>query len=227
MIVLGELVEDEQLPSESVLMEQFGVSRPTLREAFRILEAEGVITVRRGVRGGARVQVPTVDAAAQQAGLLLQYRGALLSDVYDVRTILEPAAARLLAERRTSTDIERLETALEAQRESLLDEKASGIADASFHRMIIELCGNEALQMMVSMVSHIIREGDRAFVETHDRETERELAEIALKAHAKLVDLVKRRKGVEVEEHWKRHLSESAKIVLGDRAQTTVVELLS
>src|SRR4051812_34834568 len=197
MIVLGELTEDEQLPSESVLMEQFGVSRPTLREAFRILEAEGVITVRRGVRGGARVQVPTVDAAAQQAGLLLQYRGALLSDVYDVRTILEPAAARLLAERRTDSDIERLETALEVQRESLRDEKASGIADASFHQLIIELCGNEALQMMVSMVGHIIREGDRAFVETHDWETERELAEIALKAHAKLVDLVKRRKGVE------------------------------
>jgi DNA-binding FadR family transcriptional regulator len=227
MIVLGELTEDEQLPSESVLMEQFGVSRPTLREAFRILEAEGVITVRRGVRGGARVQVPTVDAAAQQAGLLLQYRGTLLSDVYDVRTILEPAAARLLAERRTDGDIERLETALEVQRESLRDERASGIADASFHQLIIELCGNEALQMMASMVGHIIREGDRAFVETHDWETERELAEIALKAHAKLVDLVKRRKGVEVEEHWKRHLGESAKIVLGDRAQTTVVELLS
>ena len=64
-IVLGELKEDDQLPSESVLMEQFGVSRPTLREAFRILEAEGAITVRRGVRGGARVQVPDINVAAR------------------------------------------------------------------------------------------------------------------------------------------------------------------
>ena len=88
-IVLGELKEGDQLPSESVLMEQFGVSRPTLREAFRILEAEGAITVRRGVRGGARVQVPDVKVAARQAGLVLQYRGALLSDVYEVRAIID------------------------------------------------------------------------------------------------------------------------------------------
>ena len=52
-IVLGKLKQDDQLPSENALMEQFGVSRPTLREAFRILESEGAITVRRGVRGGA------------------------------------------------------------------------------------------------------------------------------------------------------------------------------
>ena len=45
----------DQLPPESALMEQFGVSRPTLREAFRILEAEGAISIRRGVRGGARL----------------------------------------------------------------------------------------------------------------------------------------------------------------------------
>jgi DNA-binding FadR family transcriptional regulator len=52
-IVLGELKEGDQLPSESVLMEEFGVSRPTLREAFRILEAEGAITAPCGVRGAA------------------------------------------------------------------------------------------------------------------------------------------------------------------------------
>ena len=89
-IVLGERKEGDQLPPKSVLMEQFGVSRPTLREAFRILEAEGAITVRRGVRGGARVQAPDIGVAARQVGLLLQYRGALLSDVYEVRAVLEP-----------------------------------------------------------------------------------------------------------------------------------------
>src|ERR1700739_234526 len=108
-IVLGELKEGDQLPSESVLMEQFGVSRPTLREAFRILEAEGAITVRRGgrggargraagsgavtgrraARGGARVRLRGIGCAARQVGLVLQYRGTLLSDVYEIRTVLE------------------------------------------------------------------------------------------------------------------------------------------
>src|SRR5260370_7958603 len=99
-IVLGELKEGDQLPPESVLMEEFGVSRPTLREAFRILEAEGAITVRRGVRGGARVQAPDLSVAARQIGLLLQYRGALLSDAYAVRPVLHPPPARMAASRR-------------------------------------------------------------------------------------------------------------------------------
>jgi DNA-binding FadR family transcriptional regulator len=53
-IVRGDLKTGDALPSETVLMEMFGVSRPTLREAFRILEAESLISVRRGARGGAR-----------------------------------------------------------------------------------------------------------------------------------------------------------------------------
>lgn len=47
-IVTGELKPGELLPNEAILMQQFGVSRPTLREAFRILESEAIITVLRG-----------------------------------------------------------------------------------------------------------------------------------------------------------------------------------
>src|SRR5439155_10979415 len=89
-IVSAELSEGDALPSEAALMAQFGVSRPTLREAFRVLEAEGLITVRRGAHGGARVRTPNDDAAGRYAGLVLEYRGATLSDVYDARNIIEP-----------------------------------------------------------------------------------------------------------------------------------------
>ncbi len=208
-------------------MEEFGVSRPTLREAFRILEAEGAITVRRGVRGGARVQVPDIDVAARHAGLLLQYRGALLSDVYEIRAVLEPAAARMAARRRTSADLARLQEALDRQRESADDPGGSFAADADFHRLIVELSGSETLQVLAGMVTNIIREGDRAYAETHDWQTEQELAKIALRAHTRLVELIRKRSGDEAENLWKRHLAESAKIVLGDRASATVVELLS
>src|SRR4029450_11176652 len=100
-IVRGELREGDALPPEPVLMQQFGVSRPTLREAFRILESEGLIEVRRGARGGARVRRPEDDVVARYAGLLLQYRGTTVSDVFDARARLEAPAARMLASRRS------------------------------------------------------------------------------------------------------------------------------
>src|SRR5947208_1536000 len=100
-IVRGELKAGDALPPETNLMEQFGVSRPTLREAFRVLESEALITVRRGSRGGARIEVPTGDVAARHAGLLLQVRGTTLGDVYRARMIVEPPAAGMLAGRKS------------------------------------------------------------------------------------------------------------------------------
>src|SRR6266516_3287083 len=115
-IVAGELREGDALPSEASLMAQFGVSRPTLREAFRVLESEGLISVRRGAHGGARVQIPNGEAAARYAGLVLEYRGTTLEDVYDARNIIEPPCAALLAKRRTQADLTRLRKELDQAR---------------------------------------------------------------------------------------------------------------
>src|ERR671938_440852 len=93
-IVRGELKEGDALPPETNLMEQFGVSRPTLREAFRVLESEALITVRRGVQGGARVSAPDPEVAARYAGLILEYRGATLGDVYRAAAVIEPPCTR-------------------------------------------------------------------------------------------------------------------------------------
>src|SRR5215207_5471314 len=88
-IVGRVLLEGDALPSEVMLTEEFGVSRPTLREAFRVLEAEGLITVRRGARGGARVHAPNTDVAARYAGLVLEHQGTTLADVYAARVLLQ------------------------------------------------------------------------------------------------------------------------------------------
>ena len=90
-IVRGELAEGETLPSEQQLQARFVVSRPTLREAYRILESESLITIRRGAHGGAVVRVPNSDVAARYAALILEYRGTPLDDLYQARIVIEPA----------------------------------------------------------------------------------------------------------------------------------------
>src|SRR5437879_811212 len=71
-IVLGERVEGEMLPPEVQLMAELGVSRPTLRQALRILETELLVTVHRGRNGGTKVNRPSSQVAGRYLGNLLQ-----------------------------------------------------------------------------------------------------------------------------------------------------------
>src|ERR1044072_4456319 len=110
-IIRGELSDGDALPAEAALMTEFAVSRPTLREAFRVLESEALISIRRGARGGARVRPPEGQGAARDPRLVLEHRGTTLQDVYDARTIIETPCAGLLARRRTEEDLARLRAA--------------------------------------------------------------------------------------------------------------------
>src|ERR1700742_1458591 len=113
MFVRGEIPEGTMLPPESELMERFGVSRPTLREAFRVLESESLIQVQRGVHGGARVTRPRRQTLARYAGLILEYEGVTVKDVYDARVALEVPMVEQLAKDRTPKVIAELERIVE------------------------------------------------------------------------------------------------------------------
>src|SRR4051794_2911660 len=82
-IIRRTLSAGDALPNETALMEVYDVSRPTLREALRILESEGLVSVKRGAHGGARVHLPDVSIAAKYAALLLQVRGTTIADVFE------------------------------------------------------------------------------------------------------------------------------------------------
>jgi DNA-binding FadR family transcriptional regulator len=99
LIVSGKLSEGDSLGHEPDLVKRFGVSRPSLREALRILEAEGLISVVRGMLGGIVVHKPDERMTARTAALLLQARNVSLADVFDARSLLEPIAVRLIASR--------------------------------------------------------------------------------------------------------------------------------
>ena len=79
-IIDGELSDGDLLPRQEVLVEQFNVSLVSLREASAILETEGLVSVRRGNRGGAVVHAPAKASAAYMLGLLLQSDTVPLAD---------------------------------------------------------------------------------------------------------------------------------------------------
>ena len=234
-IVRGELRPGETLPAESQLMEQFGVSRPTLREAFRILEAETLINVRRGSRGGARVVAPDASVAARYVGLLLQMRGATINDVYEARMISEPPCARLLAERRTDEDLEKLTQVVDelkaevaAKRPFIPDPYVWASLTDRFHELILEGCVNTTMAIQGAVLQDIIATHLRTKIAQRDDNDTDERFQRAIRSYTKLISLVKAGNGAAAEKHWRTHMEGAALSLLKDDLKTKpVVDLFA
>lgn len=224
MIIRGEIAEGSMLPSESELMERFGVSRPTLREAFRVVESESLIKVERGVRGGARVQRPRRETLARYAGLILEYEGITLKDVYDARVTMETPMVVQLARQRDPAVIAELEQIVEL--ESRLPPGGDAVSQLTeFHAAIARLSGNKTLRMINEMLHHIIEKGNRSLQPTSGAHAEHAVRRSS-KTHRMLLDLIKAGKADAAGELWSRHLRKAEEFLLTGAELATVVDLL-
>jgi DNA-binding FadR family transcriptional regulator len=227
-IVTGELREGDTLPPETALMEQFGISRPTLREAFRILESEHIIQIKRGAHGGAHVLVPDAGAAGRYAGALLQYRGTTLADLYEARAHLEAAGVEILARKRSAADLGKLDTAI-AESEALLSDPIAYAEkhELQFHRLLIELAGNQTMIVLLDMLLSIIELHNQSFLRSHPVDaTSEETARAAQRAHAKLVDLIRQKAADKAVSFWRQHLRLITEYMISDPGET-VLDVLS
>lgn len=214
-IVQGDLGEGDTLPPEGQLVEQFGVSRPTLREAFRILETERLITVTRGSRTGARVSLPRVENVARYASYWMQAADVAVSDIYEARLALEPYVVRKLASQKSSAATERLRE--EAGRLSLLYESDRErdylIASAEFHRVLMEVGGNETLHFLTRVLQDVIEQYQARYIPSHSEEAERKAGmRRGVKSIVKLIDLIEAGDGDAAEAHWRLHLTNTNKV---------------
>jgi len=227
-IVRGDLQEGDALPPEATLMAQFGVSRPTLREAYRVLESEALISVRRGARGGARVHAPNGDVAARYAGLVLQFRGATLTDVYDARKAIELPAVRHLARRRPVAAVRALDANLAAARAHLDDPAELIRLQEAFHLLIVQCHGNQTLVVFAEMVHHIIELHNASYVARWGGgPEERKGAKLGERTHERFLDLVRAGDVEAAEQLWGRHLDEGADYRLRGTDAKTVLDLLA
>lgn len=226
-IVRGELREGDTLPPEAELVSMFGVSRPTLREAVRILESEGLISISRGARGGARVHRPDIDIATKHFGLILQARGTRLLDVYRVRVLIEPAAARMVAETNAKAAAPILRACLAEVSAALNDDTAYGAAWGRFHLSLVELTGIQTLFLMAEMVVGLIEKHLQSVAVNAGRQIDNTPSKRkALHAGEKLVDLIEKGEGAAAETFWREHLSITEKIALRWQPAERIVDLL-
>ena len=213
-IVMGELSEGDLLPPEAEMLEQLSVSRPTLRQAFRVLEAEHLITVQRGSRGGTTVHRPSAKLASRYLGDFLRFRGVTLGDVHDAKLMIEPAAVAELARNHDDATIADLRELLEAQKAAGTDIEMRRAAD-TFHVRVMELAGNSTLSEYAKLIHYLIR-GHVQRYESTRRQDEPPLGHGESGAHERLIELIEAGASHAASRHWREHL-ESVRDQLAQR----------
>ena len=153
-IVSGDLIVDQRLPSEAELAVQFGVSRPTIREALKRLAAQSLIRTQRGAFGGAFVQrLSYAEARAQlitTSTLLLSMNRVSFDTACEARFALEQACAPLAAVRRTPEQLALMRHEITRQAATELTDEAFCASDVAFHRALVDGAQNPVLSYQLS-----------------------------------------------------------------------------
>jgi DNA-binding FadR family transcriptional regulator len=152
----GDVRADERLPSEHELAEKFKVSRPTIREALKILSARNLTRSRRGPSGGTFVKKPTQEEVREiisNTTTMLINSGELdFQSFHEARYEFKIFCCRLAAERRKPVHLEKMKAECEIQKDPNISHEDFFHSDVRFHRIIVEATGNPLLRLIIDPV---------------------------------------------------------------------------
>jgi GntR family transcriptional repressor for pyruvate dehydrogenase complex len=228
-IVSGRLKPGDKLHPENVLQTEFEISRPTLREALRLLESESLITISRGQHGGARVSSIDLGAAARQVGVFLQIEGTTLQDVWLARTIIEPPAVGLLAMSRRPDAFAALEANIaEARQVAQRDPIRYADLSAEFSLLITRHCGNKTIHLFAALIHDIIRrQHEHVTAQTIARTGVDKLRRGSIRDREKLLDLLRSGDAQVAERFWRAHLTHMRDLVLSVYKGPMTIDVLN
>ena len=235
-IIRRELSEGDSLPLEAQLMAQFEVSRPTIREAMRILESESLIVLQRGARGGAKVQPFDGTTVARATGFMLQAMGATIGDVYHARTLIEPEAAKLAAEGRPAEAAaalrEKVALGEEAARQTRTSEDLENVrlATVAFHRTLLQQSGNITLTVIACALDDVVdQHHDFVYRKQSPEMFKERLGHIqyGFRSQERLIQMIEQGLGDAAKAHWHRHMVNAGDFWLDSVASKAFVEITS
>lgn len=144
-ILAGRVTADGMFPSERELAEQLDVSRGAVREAIKVLQAQGIVTSQVGMRGGTRVVGSQGIALGRILRLHVALRAVSFSELTDTRVVLERAATTAAAGSASTADLEPLETLCDEMEEELTSGRFNEL-DTAFHVGIARIADNRLIR---------------------------------------------------------------------------------
>ena len=152
----------DRLPGEAELIERFGMAKGTIREAMRVLEAQGLIKTRTGPGGGSFVHEVSRQRAKALLGNYFYFKDLTIGDIYQLRLTLEPELASTMAGKLSEEVLEQLEANLAEYSEpaqTLDEEREQHVASLRFHAILAEQARNPlmgfAIDFMVNLLADL------------------------------------------------------------------------
>ncbi|ETX27863.1 FadR/GntR family transcriptional regulator [Roseivivax isoporae] len=158
-VVEEGLVEGARLPGEAALMDRFGMSKGTIREAMRVLEAQGLVTTRTGPGGGTFVGAVSEERARALLGNYFYFKSLSIADIYQLRRQLEPELAADLAGRLSEAQLGELEaliTRYDRPAGTVAEERDQHVASLAFHERLAQFSANPLLGFLVGFTSRML-----------------------------------------------------------------------
>lgn len=200
----GKLKPGDRLPPEHLLMETFGVSKATLREALRGLELLGFLQVRKGVEGGAVITEVDIKPALGCLTNYLHFKNLSIGDLGQVRLLLESYGVEKAALAISPAEIGKLKELNEACAKALDAGDGDEIRknEIEFHRIIAGVTQNPILVVLVDIIENLLD----GFKET--LQPDRVFSEKVLAAHGRIIDALEQRDPRKTREEMLNHLRE-------------------
>jgi len=206
----GRLKPGDKLPSERELIENFKVSKATLREALRSLEVLGFLEIRKGVSGGAFVTEVDMTKARDSVTNFLLFKNLSLKDLSEVRLLLEPYIAEKATLAITKEDLSRLEKLIKDSEYAI----KNGIGfesrknEIEFHRIIASITGNPILMFILDFVENLLIDTKAVL------KPGKEFSNKVLKSHKRIYNALLERNVEKVHEEMVKHIREVEKDLL-------------
>ncbi|MBL8386006.1 MAG: FadR family transcriptional regulator [Burkholderiales bacterium] len=209
-ILAGGLPEGATLPTERELVEATGLGRGSVREALRILEAQGLLRTRAGRYGGSVVSRPSDAFLASHIGMFAKGHGVSLRSLVEARQALEPMVARLAARHRTDDDLAQLQRiAARLDAAAVDDVPAFLLENANWHSALAAASHNDLLRAFTASISELMLEASRI-----ENFASPEVRSLVSHAHRRILDAIAARDEAAAQSRAERDLQAYARHLL-------------
>jgi DNA-binding FadR family transcriptional regulator len=205
-IVADDLPEGTRLPNEREMLDEYQVGRSTLREALRLLESHGVLTIRPGREGGPVVRRPRATDLAETLTLLLDFGQVPFSEVYSARQAIEPTLARMAASNIDASTLSEMRESIDRMSNDLPDRAVFRSENFRFHEFIAHAAKSPVLELFTAALESVA--GGIAFGAV-EADFSTEQRSHVLSFHERLFEALSSGDGEQAEALMREHLAES------------------